>query len=144
MMRAALLAGLIACPFAASGAPPLAVSAAFAVATPPGANAGAVYFTLTNAGAASATLIEATSPAAKSLAVHESTLEGGIARMRERTLVVAPRGRVTLVPGGLHLMLMGLAQPLREGQRIALRLVFQDGTVLETTVPVRAPGTVAP
>jgi len=144
MRRAALLAGLLACPFAASGAPPLAVSGAFAVATPPGASAGALYFTLSNAGPASATLIEATSPAAKSLAVHESTLEGGIARMRERTLVVAPRGRVTLVPGGLHLMLMGLAQPLREGQRIALRLVFEDGTVLETSVPVRAPGTVAP
>jgi hypothetical protein len=44
---------------------------------------------------------------------------------------------VTLQPGGLHVMLMGLSQDLKEGNAITLTLHFDDGSSQGLTVPVK-------
>jgi copper(I)-binding protein len=40
-------------------------------------------------------------------------------------LHVAPGEKVEFAPGGLHVMLMGLKRPLKEGQVFELELLFE-------------------
>jgi hypothetical protein len=44
---------------------------------------------------------------------------------------------VKFEPGGLHVMLIGLAEQLTPGSDVALTLVFDDGSRAELTAPVR-------
>jgi len=55
-----------------------------------------------------------------------------------KELVVPARGRLELKPGGLHLMLVDLRQPLREGQRVRLTLRLEGGQTLSVDAVVRA------
>ena len=53
--------------------------------------------------------------------------------MREVSSIDIPAGRtVELKPGGLHIMLMGLTQPLKDGEMFPLTLTFAN----EGEVPV--------
>jgi len=77
--------------------------------------------------------------------LHEMTMDGGVMRMRAIESLPLPAGQaVTLRPGagGQHLMLMGLNQPLKEGDQVqlTLRLRTADGQNLtqDIKVPVRA------
>jgi hypothetical protein len=46
--------------------------------------------------------------------------------MREVSVLhVAPGEKVEFAPGGLHVMLMGLKRPLKEGQVFELELLFE-------------------
>ncbi len=59
--------------------------------------------------------------------------------MRPKTggLTVPAEGAHELVPGGDHLMLMDLTQPLQPGAEVALTVVFEDGSELPVTAQVR-------
>jgi copper(I)-binding protein len=102
-----------------------------------GAN-GAVYLTLHNPGREAERLVGAESPVARAVEIHLSQVEDGIMRMRpvEEGVTVAAGETVELRPGGLHLMLIGVARPLAPGDRFPLRLHFdKEGTrEVETTV----------
>ena len=52
-------------------------------------------------------------------------------------LSIAPGREVELKPGGLHIMLMGLKEPMLEGSRIKLELIFDDGGRIPVAVSVR-------
>jgi periplasmic copper chaperone A len=122
----------------AAAAPELAVSGAWARATPPGSAAGSAYLTVENRGASAARLLAASSPAAREVAVHVTRVDGGVAAMREAALIVPAHGRIPLTPGGMHLMLIGLKAPLQAGSHFELSLNFEPGGVLTVTVPVLA------
>lgn len=110
----------------------LIVSQPWSRATPPGAPTGVAYLDIVNKGPAD-TLVRIESPVAREVQMHTSYTEGGMMRMRlVASLEIPEDGRVQFKPGGLHLMLVGLTQPLKEGDRFALTLVFQR------TGPVRA------
>ena len=65
--------------------------------------------------------------------------------MRPAGVLDVPAGeRVVFEPGGLHLMLMGLAAPLREGETFPLTLRFEDGAPVTVTVPVLGIGAKGP
>ncbi len=49
---------------------------------------------------------------------------------------VAAGGTVTLAPGGLHMMLIGLRQALKPGDSFPLTLRFEKAGPVETTVKV--------
>lgn len=103
------------------------VEGAWTRATPPSARTAAGYMILRNMGDSDDRLIGVDSPVAASIEVHSMTMDGGIMRMRrlDAPLPIAARGEVRLDPGGLHLMMMGLKTPLREGERIKLDLLFE-------------------
>jgi copper(I)-binding protein len=50
---------------------------------------------------------------------------------------VPARGEVSLRPGGLHLMLFGLAAPLAEGDTVQMTLTLDDGSTLDVRAAVR-------
>lgn len=73
------------------------------------------------------TLVGFRSPSAAQAELHEMKMEGDIMRMRAIQQLALPAGQdVTLRPGGYHLMLIGLTQPLPAGQEVALELLLKD------------------
>ena len=98
---------------------------------------------------ADARLVGASTPVAGVAEVHEMKMEGDTMRMRavEGGLALPARQTVELKPGGYHLMLMDLKQPLAKDSTVPLTLRFEDAkgqrSTLDLKVPVLA-GPVAP
>jgi hypothetical protein len=119
------------------------VSSPWARATPGGAKVGAAYLTL-DAKAADK-LVAARSPVAGAVELHTHTHEGGVMRMRRiEAIPAAPGSTVKLEPGGHHIMLMDLKQPLKEGEAIELTLVFEAAGEMTVKVPVLKVGSPGP
>ncbi|GGW79335.1 copper chaperone PCu(A)C [Alteromonas halophila] len=120
----------------------LMVHDAYAKATFPMAQTGAAYFTLHNASATPRKLlgVEVDASVADEAQLHTTEMQGEMMRMREVSegLLIKAGEEKQLTPGGYHVMMMGLAEGLKEGQTFALQLVFDNGETLETTVTVRA------
>ncbi len=84
-------------------------------------------------------LVGATTPVAKSAAVHEMSMSGGVMRMRPLArLEIAPGKPVALKPGGYHLKLEGLKKPLSKGESVPLSLDFEGKDGKRFTVETRA------
>jgi len=104
----------------------LAVVDAWVRATPPGAGVAAAYLTIDNAGGGADRLLGASSDAAGRVEVHETRRDGEVMRMRKAEPLDIPAGeRVVFGPGGLHVMLMELKEPLRQGDTLPLTLRFE-------------------
>ncbi|MDF9619206.1 copper chaperone PCu(A)C [Pseudomonas entomophila] len=85
-------------------------------------------------------LISVASPVAKTVQVHEMTMNGDVMGMREVKAVELPAGKaVKLDPNGLHVMLMGLNQQVKEGEQVPLTLTIEDAKGVKETVQVQAP-----
>ena len=70
--------------------------------------------------------------------IHSNRQRDGMMAMRkEESLTLAPGQQLRFAPGGYHLMLINLKQPLRDGQRVQFSLIV-DGDVLQVEAPVRS------
>ncbi|MFN3669898.1 MAG: copper chaperone PCu(A)C [Brevundimonas sp.] len=120
---------------------PATVQAAGAICrpTPTGRQMTGCYLTLTAAGADR--LVSVASPNATRVQIHESRIESGMMMMRElRDGLPLPAGEaVALAPGGDHLMLLGVTEPLVAGDTVALTLTFESSPPLEVTATVGQP-----
>ena len=88
-------------------------------------------------------LVSVSSPVSGVAEIHEMKLEGDVMRMRAVPALELAAGKpVELKPGGYHLMLMDLKQPISSGSNVALTLTFEakDGQrhTQEVQAPVRA------
>lgn len=87
-----------------------------------------------------ARLIEAKSPVAGVVEVHEMTMEKDVMKMRAVPSLDLPAGKaVELKPGGYHVMLMDLKQQMKEGETVPLTLVIEGKDKKRSTVEVKAP-----
>jgi periplasmic copper chaperone A len=121
----------------------LDVANAWAGATPGKAENGAAYVTITSP--AADRLVSASTPVAKKAELHTMSMQGMVMKMRPVSGVDIPAGQaVTLKPGGEHIMLMGLNQPLREGQSFPLTLNFEKAGPRTVTVTVEKAGAKGP
>lgn len=112
---------------------------AWARATPGGAQPVAAYVTLRSP--AGDRLTAASTPAAQEAELHTTTMDNGVMKMRHVDAIELPAGKsVTLKPGGYHIMLMGLAHPLVEGQTFPLTLTFAKAGSETVTVTVQKVG----
>lgn len=85
------------------------------------------------------TLVGFKAQVAKAAELHEMSMQGDVMRMRAIDALPLPAGKlVALQPGGHHLMLMGLKQPLPAGKDIAVTLLLRDGQgkVIEQAIRV--------
>ena len=88
---------------------------------------------------AGATLVGAASPVAGLTEIHEMKMDGGVMKMRAIARLDLPAGKpVILGPGGYHVMLMGLKNPVVEGQTVPLTLVFEGSDGKRESVQVSA------
>lgn len=119
------------------------IANAWARATPGKAENGAAYLTIEAASPDRLTGI--TTPVAEKAELHQMTLEEGIMKMRPLEGLDLPAGRpVTLKPGAVHIMLMGLTQKLRPGQSFPLTLHFAKAGAREISVAVEKAGAMGP
>ena len=97
------------------------------------------FMEISNDGDSAVRLVGAMSPAARMLEVHTMVMEDGAMVMQELEdgLEVQAGSHAHLRPGGDHVMLMGLTEPLAAGDEVSLTLEFSDGTERDLTVPVK-------
>lgn len=106
---------------------------------------GGAYMTLRNNGAVPDRLVKIASPIAEKAEIHETKIEGGTAMMRPvEAIELKRRASVQLKPGGLHVMLMGLQRPLKEGERIKLSLTFERAGTIDIEARVEKAGAMSP
>lgn len=135
----AVFAGLLAAPFAhADGR--LGVFDAWIRAAPPGATMLAGYATLKNEGDAPITVLTVQSDTFRMTSLHETIVEGDVAKMREiHRIVLAPGEELHLEPGGRHLMLMQPRHDIAVGDKVDIRFMLADGRRIATRFDVLAP-----
>lgn len=107
-------------------------------AMPAAMNSGVVYLKLDNRGPHADHLLAVSTPRAASAELHQHLNDHGVMRMRAVTEgIELPPGRsVALVPGGLHIMLMGLTAPLKVGEHFPLTLRFARAGKIEVEVTI--------
>jgi copper(I)-binding protein len=119
----------------------LSIDHAFTRATPPGAKSGGAFLVVENAGPTPDRLIRVASPAAGLVEIHEMAMDAGVMKMRAVPgLDVPPGGKLELKPGGYHVMLLDLKQPLKVGDKVPLTLTFQNAGSIDIAVGVEAMG----
>jgi copper(I)-binding protein len=118
----------------------ITVSQAWARATPPGADVGAIYLTIENKGRAEDRIVGVSSSVAHSAMLHQTVEESGVSTMRAANGSVAPGTTLDMKPGGSHIMLMGLRAPLKEGETIDVTLSFEKSGEVKTTAKVQSLG----
>jgi len=139
----AALAFLTAAGAAAAG--DITVTDPFARASAGMATVGAAFMTLKNTSGTADSLISASSPVAAKTELHTHIKDGAIMRMREVPSIEVPaNGTVALQPGGLHVMLIDLKAPLKQGEVVPLTLTFAKAGTMTVDVPVKSPSEMAP
>ena len=82
-------------------------------------------------------LVGASSPAAEAAQIHKTESVDGVMKMREAgPLEIPAMGTLEMKPGGYHIMLMGLKQPLKEGDTLEVTLTFEKAGQVAVKVPV--------
>lgn len=72
-------------------------------------------------------------------------MRGDVIEMYHVTAIdLGPGEAVTLRPGGLHIMMMGLKRPLRKGEAFSMTLTFEKAGAVEVQVHVAGIGARAP
>jgi len=143
-----LAALLFACAFAAGAASAhdyalksLKIDHPFARATPPGAKVAGVFVAVENTGSQSDRLLSVSTPMAGVAELHQMSVDAGVMRMRGvAALEVRPGETLQLKPGGYHVMLSELRQPLKIGDKFPLTLKFQNAGPVEVSVWVEEMG----
>lgn len=129
---------LLSTPTAAETAPAISIQDAYVRAVPPGQANSAAFMVITNEGEQDRALVAAASDVAEAVELHTHTMDDGVMRMRQVERIALPAGEtVTLEPGGLHVMLIGLTKDLKPGDSVALTLSFDDGSEQSLTLPVK-------
>lgn len=98
---------------------------------------GAVYFTVKNTGDTDDALTSVSPDVARKAGLHRTVIEGTTMKMQPVAEIAIPaKGETILEPGGYHVMLMDLKEPLEEGDTIDLVLTFQEAGSISIQAPV--------
>ncbi len=132
-LAAALIAALLPC--AALADDHIRIQDGYARGANP--KSGAAFMVIENAGTTACKLMGATTDAADKAELHTSRDEGGGMKMiATGPIEIGPGESHALARGGDHIMLMGVKQPLKDGESLALTLDMGDCGLVAVTVPV--------
>ena len=111
-------------------------------ATVAGMLSSAAYLTITNNSISDDQLIAARAAMAQRVEIHSMEMENGVMRMQavDGGLAIAAGDSLTLAPGGLHIMLMGLTTDLAPGTQHEIILVFEKAGEIKLTATAKRPG----
>lgn len=112
----------------------------WARATPGAVKNSAAFMIFDNKGAADK-LIGVTGDIAREIQIHSMVTEAGVMKMREiKSLDIPANGKAELKPGGFHVMLIGLKDGLKEGEKFPLKLKFEKAGEVTVQVTAEKPG----
>ena len=101
------------------------------------AKSGAAYVSVVNQGTKADRLLSISTPAARSAELHTTVMAGDVMKMEAAGEIDVPAGAtLEMKPGGLHVMLMGLIAPLKQGETIEMTLRFERAGDLKVMVPI--------
>jgi copper(I)-binding protein len=107
---------------------------------PPGVPNTAAYFSIENRFDTNQILIGASADFASKAEIHNHILVNDMMSMQQQSeVVIQPGESVHFSPGGLHIMLFGLKQPLHEGQSVTITLLTKEGESIIITANVTQP-----
>lgn len=119
-------------------APEINITDNWVRATAEGQDVGAAYMTITSASDTS--LVNVESSASDSIEIHSMSMENGIMKMRMlEQLDLKAKTPNKLAPGGFHLMLFDLKNPLKAGETVSFSLHFKNEAGKETLVTISSP-----
>ena len=152
IIRGFLGVALLIAPFAASAsaeeikAGDLVISQGWSRATPGGAKIGGGYLTVENKGTAPDRLIHVAGDVAGKIEVHEMAMKNGVMTMRpvDNGLTIEPGKIVKLAPGGFHLMMFDLKNPLKQGDKVPVVLEFEKAGKVTLSLDVEGIGAQGP
>ena len=105
---------------------------------PPNAPATGAFMVIKNKGDKDVKVVKAENPASKVTELHTHLNENGVMKMRPVAAIeVKAKGEAVLKPGGLHVMLIDLKAPLKEGDAVPITLTFEDGSSQRVDAKVR-------
>ena len=112
------------------------------LATAAGMPSSAAYLKITNDGVSDDRLIAAKATIAKRVEIHSMEMDDGVMRMRalDGGLAIDAGESVTLAPGGLHIMLMGLTTALAPGTQHEIILGFEKAGDIKLAATAKKPG----
>ncbi len=106
-------------------------------ATVPGQQVAGAFMTITSP--EKAMLTGAQSSAAGNMEVHTMNMNNGVMEMREIKVLPLPKGKpVKLSPGGFHLMLFDLKQPMKAGEIVPIKLTIETENKKPQVIEVKA------
>jgi len=135
VLATAAAAALLALPAFAEG---IEVHDPYARAASPVAKSGAAFMEIVNAGPQDDRLVGVASDIAARVELHTHVAEGDVMRMVhvEEGFPLAAGETLRLARGGRHVMLMGLARPLEQGDSFELTLRFERAGDMTIGIPV--------
>lgn len=149
MIRISLLAAamLFSAGAFAAAADQVSAQDAYVRLAPPGAPATGAFMVLKNTGDKDVKVVKADNPLSKATEMHNHINDGGVMRMRPVPAIdIKAKGEVVLKPGSLHIMLIDLKEPMKEGDMVPITLNFDDGSskkvdakVVRPTAPAAMP-----
>lgn len=98
----------------------------------------AAFGTIENTGDTDVVIVGASTAASPMIELHETVEDDSgamVMRQKEGGFVIPAGDHLHLEPGGNHIMLMGLADPIVAGDEVTFTLEFEDGSTLEFTAP---------
>ena len=100
------------------------ITDAWVKASLPGATVSAAYMHIKSAKPLK--LVRVDTPVASIVELHNMTMKDGVMEMKAMDAVeIFPNKRVELTPGGMHVMLMQVKQPIKAGDKVPLTLTFE-------------------
>ena len=130
-LRALFIIALTLISSASGASDTLIISDAWVRATPPGKMMTAGYASLENVSKDVITITGVSAEIAGHTSLHETRIERDRSTMRPVAKLSIKAGeRVSLKPGGLHIMLMKLSEPLTDGQSIDICLELENNDSL--------------
>jgi len=107
---------------------------------PPNAPATGAFMVIKNNGAKDVKLVKADNPVSRVTELHTHLNEGGVMKMRPVLAIdIKAGGEAALKPGGLHVMLIDLKTPPKEGELVPITLTFDDGSSKKVDAKVLRP-----
>ena len=136
-----LLAGLmISVGALAASADMVTVQEPYVRLAPPNAPATAAFMVLKNGGDKDVKVMKADNPASKLTELHTHINDNGVMKMRPVPAIeIKAKGETKLQPGGLHVMLINLKAPMKEGDVVQITLTFDDGSSKNVDAKVMKP-----
>jgi copper(I)-binding protein len=136
-----LLAGLmISVGALAASADMVTVQEPYVRLAPPNAPATAAFMVLKNGGDKDVKVMKADNPASKLTELHTHINDNGVMKMRPVAAIeIKAKGETKLQPGGLHVMLINLKAPMKEGDVVPITLTIDDGSSKNVDAKVMKP-----
>jgi copper(I)-binding protein len=117
----------------------ITISSRVVRASIPGSPNSAAYMVVANSGATPDALLAARCACAASADIHKTEDMHGMSTMVSAAPVIIPaHGQVVFQPGGYHVMLTGLKEPLRDGGQQAITLVFRRAGAISVSFRISA------